>query len=261
MTEKVESGSKIAGPKRRKPRAAGIVIVAVLALLMRGPAWAWAETAANEVVVFEDPNYQGMSMSLRLEPGMRHRLVPTLGKLDDKISSMAIGRDVKVMVCTDPHFSGAIRDYRFDVAKDMPDDDMISSLIVSRKGTPPQGVLVIHKRTTEVKSLSSSQLHYITGNGIFFPLPERLAATEARFPRLGADWNDKVRYVSVSPGVEVELCEDADFGGRCVSLPAASEPQKSFFDLSQYGFCDPHRSPPGITSSLKVRSREAGARK
>lgn len=139
----------------------------------------------------------------------------------------------------------------------MPDDDQISSLIICPKEAPPQGVLFIHKRISEVKAPSRRQWNYITGKGSYFPLPESVKESEARFPQLGSDWNDKVRYVYVAPTAEVELFEDPGFGGRSLSLPYPKSGQETFFDLSSFGFYDLKKSPPGFISSLMVRTRES----
>jgi hypothetical protein len=158
------------------------MIQAVLILLFFcSHALAWMPAAPNEAIFFADADFQGASLTLRLQPGIRHRLMPGLGELDKKISSIVVGDKVKVFVFTNLNFGGAVREYVYTVAANMPDDDQISSLIVCPREEPPQGVLFIQKRLREIKNLPKSSWHYITGKGIFFPLPESDKETTAKF--------------------------------------------------------------------------------
>lgn len=72
-----------------------IIQAAFTILLLSSQALAWVQAAPNEAIFFEDANYKGASLTLRLEPGMRHKLMPRLGELDNKISSLIMGGDVK----------------------------------------------------------------------------------------------------------------------------------------------------------------------
>ncbi len=126
--------------------------------------------------------------------------------------------------------------------------------IVCPKEASPQGVLFIQKRISEIKTSSKRPWHYITGKGIFFPLPESARESEAKFPLVSPDWN-QVRYVYVSPGVEAEFFSDPDFQGRSLSLPCADCGPQPVFDLQTFGFYDARKSP-GVISSLSVRALE-----
>jgi hypothetical protein len=227
----------------------------LMILLFSSQAFAWVHAAPNEATFFDDPNFKGPSLALRLEPGMRHKLLPHLGGLDKKISSLMIGENVKVLVFTNPEYGGAVREYRQTIAEAMPDDDQISSLIVCLRDAAPQGVLFIQKRISEVKTPSRRAWHYITGKGKFCPLPESEGESEARFTQLDKDWNDQVRYVYVSPAVEAELFEDPGFGGKSLSLPSPDAGHQTFFDLSAFGLFDLKKTPPGVISSLIIRTR------
>lgn len=234
-----------------------IISAGLLLLLAAAPAMAAVSAAPDEAIFFADPNYRGKSLSVRLEPGVRHKLLPHLGGLAKDISSMIIGKNVKVMVFTSPDFGGAVREYRQSIAEGMPDDDQISSLLVCPEESVPQGVLLIQKRIGEVKKTSRRAWSYITGEGRFFPLPEAATESESRFPQLTADWCDQVRFVYVAPGVETELFADPEFGGRSLTLPGPEADHRSFFDLTSLGFYDPKKKPPGVISSLLVRARSS----
>jgi hypothetical protein len=230
--------------------------IAFTLLFLSSQALAWVQAAPNEAIFFDDPNFKGASLILQLKPGCRHALLPHLGGLDKKISSLIVGDNVKVLAFTEPDFKGGVMDYRSTIAGGMPDDDQISSLIVSPKHVPPQGVLFIYKRLSEAKASGSMAWHYITGKGSFFPLPESKLDLEVKFPKVPAEWEDRVRYVYVSPSVSVELFEDPGLKGRSLSLPPPNHGREVVFDLRAFGFYNPQNSPPGIVSSLIVRARE-----
>jgi hypothetical protein len=229
---------------------------ALTLLFLSSQALAWVQAAPNEAIFFEDTNFRGASLTLRLEPGKRHILLSHLKGLDKKISSLIVGDNVKVLAFTEPEFRGGAMEYRYTIAKAMPDDDQISSLIVGPKGAPPCGVLFIHKRLSEVKAPARRAWHYITGKGSFFPLPESERELDARFPQVPAEWDDRVRYVYVSPIVAVELFEDPGLHGRSLTLPPPDGGQGAVFDLRALGFYDPKKTPAGVISSLIVRTRE-----
>ena len=232
--------------------------IAFILLFFSAQALAWDQAAPNEAIFFEDMNFKGTSLKLRLEPGKRHILLPLLGGLEKKISSLIIGDNVKVLAFTEPGFKGRVSEYRNTIAEAMPEDDQIASLIVGLKDEPPYGVLFILKRLSEVKVPSNGAWHYITGKGSFFPLPESEQELEARFPQVPAEWDDRARYVYVSPAVAAELFEDPWLKGRSLSLPPPDRGRVGVFDLHDFGFYDPKNSPPGIVSSLVVRSKKTG---
>jgi hypothetical protein len=233
-----------------------IIIPAGLILIFSGSlALAWTNAAPNEAIFFDDPDFHGPSLTARLEPGMRQVLKPALGELNNKISSIIVGEKVKVLVFTEAEFRGAVRMYTYNIAERMPDNDQISSLIVCSREDPPQGVLFIQKRLSEIKTSSARPWHYITGQGIFFPLPESTRETESAYPHISPGW-DKVRYVYVSPGIEAKLYTDPGFKGRSLSLPCPDCGPQGVFDLSTFGYLDVKKSPSGVISSVLVRAQE-----
>lgn len=235
-----------------------IIPAGFILLFFCSPVLAWVHAAPNEVIFFTDADFQGESLTLRLQPGIRHRLRPGLGEMDRKISSILVGDNVKVFVFTNPDFRGAVREYVYTIPAHMPDDDQISSLIVCPKDEPPQGVLFIQKRLSEVKNLPKSSWNYITGQGMFFPLPESDQETAAKFLDLSGDGGKSARYVYVSPTVELTLFAGPQLTGRSLTLPGSNSGQQTVFDLTSYGFYDLKKSPPGAVTSLIVTSRGSG---
>jgi hypothetical protein len=219
-------------------------------------ALAWTDTAKNEAVFFDGADFQGSSLTVRLEPGMRQMLKPALGEMDKKISSIVLGENVKALVFTEAGFRGAVRLYLHTIAEHMPDNDQISSLILCSKEDPPQGVLFIRKRISETKISTPRPWHYITGQGIFFPLPESAREKESAYALVSPDW-DKVRYVYVSPGVEAKLFSDPEFKGKSLALPCSDCGPQTVFDLSTFGFFNPKQSTSGVVSSVVVRAKDA----
>jgi hypothetical protein len=237
-------------------RTMGRIIGAGLIILLSSSlALAWTNTAPNEAVFFDDADFQGPSLTVRLEPGMRQVLKPELGGMDKRISSIIMGDNVKVLVFTGAGFRGAVRLYMHTIADHMPDNDQISSLILCSKEDPPQGVLFIQKRLSETKTSSPRPWHYITGQGIFFPLPEPAKEKESTYSLVPPDW-DKVRYVYVSPGVEVNLFTEPDFKGRSLVLPCADCGPQGVFDLTRFGFFSAKESASGGISSLVIRAKD-----
>ena len=123
-----------------------IIPVWLIMLLCSSQTLAWVPAAPDEAIFFEDANFKGASLALQLQPGVRHRLMPGLEGLNKKISSMLVGKNVKVLVFTNPDYEGAVREYRYTIAEHMPDDDQIASLIVCpQRGTAPRGIIYSEK--------------------------------------------------------------------------------------------------------------------
>jgi len=104
----------------------------------------------NEVIVYEHVNFVGEYMRFKIEPGMRHKLVPYLGVMNDRISSIQVGSKVKVFVFMHKNFNEYMGDY-YNSVKVLTGsgNDSISSLIVSPKecGRFPVGAFLKDHRT------------------------------------------------------------------------------------------------------------------
>lgn len=216
---------------------------AAFALMLCGTADAGA-VAPNEVCIYEHVDYVGASRCFRLEPWMRHKLVPSLGAgMNDRASSLLVGKDVLVLLYEHANFGGTT--YPFDANYPRFSDrmnDRVSSLIV--------------RRSSSKKNVGGSLVWVgdgviLQGSGgqkMFYPLPERLDEREARFPSLGP-MNDKAVRIGLFWDLDAILYEHANFSGKPLKLPGAGDTQnKDWFDLPSYQFG-------GRASSLVVRAR------
>jgi hypothetical protein len=220
-----------------------LLLIAGLILFHCGPCFAVYRPGPNEVILFDLTDFAGYSKSYRLEPGMRHRLLPSLGAWEDRISSLMVGDNVSVAMFQHADFMGKYKVSGTDLKRigtvgntDL--DDKISSLIVFPKRPwgqkLPDGVLLkaYHPRW------------YLKGRRAFFPLPERATEHEARYPYVGDRLNDLSQAATADGPVDVLLFELPFFGGNLLKL----SPKHSPYELSRYRF-------DRRVSSLIVRSR------
>jgi hypothetical protein len=263
-------------PAEKSPEKTGLshtpMIISLIASIgILAPA-TWAQgyaqpPAPNEVIVYEDIDYLGNYRSWKLEPGMRQKLVSYVGDdFNNRISSLRVGSDVGVAVFDDASYGGVYvlfedtssahkvptGDY-FDAI-----NDRISSLIIyPKKMKGPLGVLL--------GGPIASFLSFTPPDTRFFPLPEMMNLASAKFPILGPEWDDLFDYGMILPApnspdyggyVEVVLYEQANFGGKSVTIPwrapAGSYPlfpipsgDEGIFELANYEFA-------AIASSLEL---------
>ena len=202
----------------------------------------------NEVIVYEHVNFVGEYMRFKIEPGMRHKLVPNLGGMDNRISSIQVGSKVAVIGFKYKNFiEGAMDTVFWNSNKNLHESglgDTFSSLIVYPKecGNLPVGAYLIDHRAFSHRRQ-------------FFPLPELLNEIEARYATL-PNMNDDANEVSFYPfffktpvcgNIQVTLYEHANFKGKSITLPGGDGfiPDEGF-PLNNYKFGD-------IASSMIVR--------
>ncbi len=217
------------------------IAVSLTGVAVAGP------VAPNEVCIYEHVDFVGASRCFSLEPGMRHKLVPKLGGMNDRASSVHVGEDVSVVLYEHANFGGL--SHRHDInRRDLgasgaglkiglqgrdaekkdevwPDfNDLVSSLIIVPKTMRVSGVEL---RRSLMGGMGSTE-------NAFYPLPERLNESEARYPLLG--WmNDKANYLNLYGDVEVTLYEHANFDGKPLKLPGVGD-EKEHFILGKYQF-------------------------
>lgn len=209
----------------------------------------------NEVAVYEHINYVGNQRIYALEPDMRQKLVPFLpNDIDDMISSIQVGANVGVMFFTGSNFrdEGNITLQSINNLSLKPEyHDKISSLIIfPKEWLSPLGVEMIGMYYSP--GLTSGTTIGVT-IGRFFPAPEKMSDRTASYPYIGDDLNDRTREARIFPDTEkspvykqiwIKLCEHADFGGKCITIPGPGS-QVYYNQLSDYQFSN-------ITSSLQV---------
>ncbi len=185
----------------------------------------------NQVMVCEHVDYVGPCTTFTVEPGMRHKLEPSLAWLNDKASSVLFGSgidrlipfehsqfegDIGEITKSEPNL-GAVERIGDGVPGGLPAkagdwNDIISSLIVIPKGSPDGGdgvelveaVFAVLPGDREMK---------------FLPLPERRAESEARYASFGEHFNDEADWFDLKGNVQITLFEDSGFGGRSITIP------------------------------------------
>ena len=270
--------------------------IAILMMLLASSVFGQS-VGPNQVIVFQHNDFVGKSKPFTLEAGMRHKLVPTLGDFNDKVSSILVGENVKVRVFKHVHFTGKDRDFttvkrlsdfkEFDALFQHGDlNDWISSMIIyPRSKKSPAGVSLT--RGTWVwgtrTKIGDNYLHQ------FFPLPEQKTQDRAEFPSFSDYMNDKAEYLYLKGDVIVRVFEHANFKGQPLPFPGAGPSQdKSDYNLETYQFKNkissltiqavgdeaweprkdagpggtPHRAPPAMTPhEVKVITPQKTAQK
>jgi hypothetical protein len=222
-----------------------ILVIFAVAVMLSGIATA-GTVGRNDVCIYEHVNYVGHRVCFNLEPGMRHKLVPTLGSMNDRASSVQVGEGVNVIIFQHAHFAGernrhdvSVRNLvspEHRVGRPVNFNDLVSSMIIVPRHKPLSGV-TLGEGVETFRKMS-----------VFYPLPERLIDYVARYPNL--DWmsmNDKAIEVGLEGEVVVTLYEHANFEGRWIRLPTVGTKKQGYFDLNPYQFS-------GIVSSLEVRA-------
>jgi hypothetical protein len=208
-----------------------LLIMAALFFLTAEQGLALYHAAPNEVIIFEQADYAGGSKSIKLERGMRHKLVRILGDWDDQISSVVVGSNVSVALFQYANFMGKYKVSETDLEAigkvgntDM--DDKASSLIVFPRRPwgqeLPDGVLLkaYHPKW------------YLKGRRAFFPLPENEAEHIARYPYVGDRINDRSQVISTDGPVEALLYEQPNFRGKFLVF----SPKQTPYELSEHKF-------------------------
>ena len=118
------------------PRLSSLIVCATI-LLLAMATFALAAAQDYEVVVYEHDNYRGKSLVYSLQPGMCQRLEPQLSKakMNDKLTSVKVGRNVGVWLFEHSNYSGQHLDLHNSVQSLVPlkFNDKVSSLIVYPK--------------------------------------------------------------------------------------------------------------------------------
>lgn len=194
------------------------------------------------VEIYEHSDYRGRSQAYELMRDQRHVLVEFVGwDMNDRISSIRIGRGVGIALFRDRDFKGPVAIYEYDVP--MLDHDIndwaSSAIIFDRQLGGPLGVW-LGERDDPDKIFSTS----FNGQVRFFPLSEGIDDLETRFYRVD-EFNDNVEWVVLGPAsrdmfrrggssgyqprygerrgrgseIEVVLYEHGDMRGRSLMLP------------------------------------------
>ena len=208
-----------------------ILLMATLFFLTTDRGLAFYYPAPNEVIIYDQADYAGSSKSIKLERGMRHKLVRILGDWDDQISSVMVGSEVSIVLFQHADFMGKYKVTETDLESighvgntDM--DDKASSLIIFPRRPwgqeLPDGVLL---RAYHPK-------WYLKGRRAFFPLPEKETEVIARYPYVGDRINNRSQVLSTDGPVEVMLYEQPNFMGKSLMF----SPKQTPYELSEQKF-------------------------
>lgn len=153
--------------------------------------------AANEVCFYRDFDYGGPVACARM--GQSDESLAS--EWNDAISSIRVGANARVEVCTDFGYGGVCRTVSGDVAR-LPGElnDRISSFRTTQIGAggPPQN---------QAAACFFADFGF---QGASFCLN-----AGATVGLLDANWNDRISSLRIDPGLTVQVCRDGNFGGWC----------------------------------------------
>jgi hypothetical protein len=209
------------------------------------------------VEFFEHSDYRGNSQRYELTRDKRHVLIEFIGwDMNDRLSSMRLGRGVGVALFRDREFKGPVAIYEFDTPLlDSDANDWASSAIIfDREMGGPLGVW-IGERDDPNKLFSTG----FNGEVRFYPLSEDVDDMEVRYNRID-EFNDNVEWVVLGPAtsnmfrsrgrggyqsrygsrgggsqIEVAIYEHGDMRGRSVMFPSRHGRGQTYF-MDQYNF-------------------------
>jgi hypothetical protein len=192
----------------------------------------------NQVIICEHNDFIGKSMSFSLESGMRHKLVPKLGNLNDKVSSILVGGNVKVIVFKHVDFKGHFETIEtsskqlsknywskgggYPSASENINDKISSMIIFPRHREHPAGVVMYN----ETSGFTEYRRQY-------FPLPELKTEDRAKFPDLTDYINDKSDRLILRGNVAATVYEHNDFKGASLKFPGAGPSTEKIFGKEQ----------------------------
>ena len=204
------------------------------------------------IVIYDHPNFTGWSITYRMNPGMRQKLVPQISPgWEDKVVSIEIGSQVGVTLFAGREFyAGSHSDsagFGESVARVNVDFKVGSLIVFPKSANGPLGVWLMDKRASgAICCGDTDNIREMT----FFPLPESESLLEQGWPFLGQFNLDRnanqigfdTRYV------EVTLYEGRDFQGAFLTLPRAGypHPQDVYWNFGGMGWSD-------RAASLKIK--------
>ncbi len=222
-----------------------IAVSGLLQVILTPPLGAQKAPAANQVAVYEHINYVGDQLIYTLEPGMRQKIVRFIpNPLAGKISSIQVGANVGVAFWNSYDFygDGNATFQSINNLSVMPTyhDKIMSLIIFPKEWKYPMGVLIIGKYLLD--SWDGKKIEVPLGK--FYPAPEKMTDRVAPFPDIGYEFINNNTDAHVRPDslhpvfkqVSVKLCEQKNFGGKCITIPGPGGGIIQDFKLSDYQF-------------------------
>jgi hypothetical protein len=173
-----------------------------------------------QVVVYEHSNYQGKSLVYTVAPGMCQRLDPDLKKvkMNDKISSVKVGKNVAVALYEHTNYSGKVLALKESTKSIVTIrlNDKVSSLIVGPKPKIFQGVTVAGPGTHDRYEKQS-----------FYPATETCGGTS--YPHLVYQDNATALVINADEcQMKATLYEHSDFKGKSQAFTSSPTPSNFF---------------------------------
>jgi hypothetical protein len=231
------------------------IFVSAMLLLLTSTAFGQI-IAPNQVIIFEHNDFVSPCGSFTLTEGRRHKLVPSLGSCNDKVSSILVGEKVLVRVFKHADFKGHNRmiegstenfsDYEWwkggELLAPVLDstyeniNDQISSLIIFRR--PQKGSFFIPHLFPAGVKLNDDTGAFKENRNQFFPLPELKTQNRAEFPSFTGYMNDRADRIFLSGDVRVTVWEHSNFQGDHRDFPGMETEPKGRYNLETYQFKD-----------------------
>jgi len=156
------------------------------------------QLAANEVCFFAGPNFGGEQLCVRVDLPLA-RMSP---EWNDRISSLRIGADAAVEVCTDEGFAGTCRSFEADVTQ-LP---AILNNTISSYGRA--------QRVGQIEGGPAPNQVCFYGDVNFAGAVLCTTVTQA-VPVTMTELKDSISSIRVGVGTSVQVCNETNFRGVC----------------------------------------------
>lgn len=233
-----------------------------------------AVPAPNQVFLFEHENYDGGALYLTIGqdlPDLRQWMISSGKSWNDRISSVKIGKNAQVYLCTDINYEGPSIPYAADgqwnrnMSSLHPQGwgDKVSSLKVRAYDWTPESELPQEPEQPEAVELPGySELPNI-GDSLYYQVflfekpdygGQSLGFTyDNDIPDLtrwnlpnGLKWNDRISSIKVGRGTRITLYQHANYRGTSISFEGDGTNNNDISNLHGLGWGN-------MVSSFKVR--------
>jgi len=205
------------------------------------------DPADFQVILFENPNFEGGSMGYTYDnelPDLNRWNLPTGEKWNDRVSSLAVGKNARAILYQHAGFGGPSIIFEGDGVTPLlvPDlhsigwGDTVSSVRIRMRIVPGPGEVAIFE-------------HVNFDGGVLSPDADwECADLRTMSISPGRTWNDRISSLKIGKDTAVLLCTDIDFGGPCIFFSGDGQRSTDIISLHGTGWED-------RISSMKVRAR------
>ncbi|MFA5473350.1 MAG: beta/gamma crystallin domain-containing protein [Aminobacteriaceae bacterium] len=226
---------------------AAVLIVFLLFIPFSAHAADPPDPADFQVILFESPGFEGGNMGFTYDnvvPDLSRWNLHTGEKWNDRISSLAVGKNARVILYQNTNFGGASISFEGDGTNDflvadlhgMGWGDTVSSVRILQRVVPgPDEVLIFEHANYYGAMLSPN------AGGDYPDLRQWTISS-------GRTWNDRISSLKIGKDALIYLCTDINYGGPCISFSGDGHGDKEIMSLHGTGWED-------RISSMKVRAR------